>query len=129
MDPTSAFEWVCSRPGHRPVFGDQSAFIVAPADAGGALRLAVVRLEPGWGCRLRVRHGELPADGAVVLIDGVEVARTDAAGLADVIALDAPRLLEVVRGSLRGRIEGATTPVVAVAPEHVELDIVLETQP
>lgn len=129
MDPDSKFEWVCSRPGHRPVRGDQSAFVLARKDVAGATRLAVVRLERGWGCLLRVRHGESPAEGAAVLIDGIEVARTDAAGLADVSALDAPRRLEVARGSLRGRIEGATSPGVAVTPEDFELDIVLETQP
>ncbi len=58
-----------------------------------------------------------------------EVARTDAAALADASALAVPRLLEVARGSLSGRIEGATSPGVAVMPKAFELDIVLETQP
>jgi len=129
----ASFTWSLRARGYRPAHGDASAF-----RDDGARRVARVTLEPGWGARLVLRDlgggflhddedGRLtvasraPVVGARILADGVEIAVSDAAGIAD-LALDAepeeltivaPGWRQVESGRLRdGRIAGSVIDAV-----------------
>ncbi len=97
------FEWTLAKQGYQPAHGDARAFtrrdpVVERADGErrtAAGLFAEVALEPGWGVELLVRSPEGALADAVVLLDGLEAARTDVSGRARVASSVEPREIEV----------------------------------
>ncbi|HVS17454.1 MAG TPA: carboxypeptidase-like regulatory domain-containing protein [Planctomycetota bacterium] len=98
----AAFEWIVESPGFQPAFGTSSAFTIRNPPVltprGQRLRargiFAEVPLRPGWGTRVLVRGPDGALPEAAVLLDGLEVAKTDAQGRAWALAEQAPARIE-----------------------------------
>ncbi len=86
--------WFAHAPGHVPFWGDESSF-TRSIEVG---RACLVLLEPGWGARFQAVDEEnwLLLPGVRILIDGEEVAVTDANGEATVRRAQPPRTVELV---------------------------------
>ena len=108
------FEWVASARGYVPAFGDERACV----EDEGDLRLDL-RLRAGWGARVvALDEDRQPLSGVRVLVDGVDLGATDAAGILDVSTETVPGRLELERDGWRqvdaSGPENAFTPWVPV---------------
>ena len=87
------FEWTVWADGYAPAFGDERAFTLVEGR-----RIAEVRLGSGWSTRFFVMGGApatRPLGGAVILLDGEVVGRSDDQGWLEVHRAEAPDAIEV----------------------------------
>ncbi len=89
--------WAYVVDGCKPVIGGEADFVPGP----DGRRIAVIEPEPGvWSELLIVQADGKPADGAIVLVDGKQIAKADATGIAVVDLPKLPRSLSVEGGGL-----------------------------
>jgi hypothetical protein len=89
--------WRLDKAGYPPVFGTLASFNVETLADGRVRHTAEINLRPGWGDRLHVvrRNGQKPIANAAVLVNGMEVARTDSNGIANISVRDKPKSVTV----------------------------------
>ena len=87
-------EWAVRAEGAKPVYGRRADFEEEP---GGWF--ARVRLEPGWGGKVRfVQHPDRPLEGVEVLVDGDPAARSGSDGWVHLESQGIPEAVEVRYG-------------------------------